>query len=185
MDTPRLTVLAGPTAVGKGTVVAALRRRHPELTVSVSATTREPRPGEVDGTHYHFVSDQRFDELVNTGQMLEWATVHGTHRYGTPRGPVEEALAQGRPVLLEIDLAGARQVRRTMPDAELVFLAPPSWEHLEKRLVGRGTEGPVERARRLDTARVELAAESEFDRIVINDDVERAAGELARVMGLE
>ncbi len=139
----------------------------------------------MDGTHYHFVSDQRFDELVNTGQMLEWATVHGTHRYGTPRGPVEEALAQGRPVLLEIDLAGARQVRRTMPDAELVFLAPPSWEHLEKRLVGRGTEGPEERARRLDTARVELAAESEFDRIVINDDVERAAGELARVMGLE
>lgn len=185
MDTPRLTVLAGPTAVGKGTVVAALRRRHPELTVSVSATTRPPRPGEVDGTHYHFVSDRRFDELVDSGQMLEWAIVHGRNRYGTPRGPVEAALAAGHPVLLEIDLAGARQVRHTMPDAELVFLAPPSWEHLERRLLGRGTEGPEERARRLATARVELAAESEFDRIVINDDVERAAAELARVMGLE
>lgn len=185
MHTARLTVLAGPTAVGKGTVVQALRARHPDLAVSVSATTRAPRPGEVDGVHYHFVTDARFDELVRDGRMLEWALVHGAHRYGTPRGPVEEKLARGIPVLLEIDLAGARQVRAAMPGAQLVFLAPPSWEDLEHRLVGRGTEGPEERARRLRTARTELAAEGEFDHIIVNDDVERAAAELAHLMGLE
>lgn len=181
----RLTVLAGPTAVGKGTVVAALRARHPELTVSVSATTRPPRPGEVDGREYYFVTPERFDELVITGQMLEWAVVHGVHRYGTPRGPVEEALGRGRPVLLEIDLDGARQVRRAMPGAHLVFLAPPSWTELRHRLVGRGTEGPEERARRLRTARIEMAAEKEFDAVVVNDDVDRAAAQLAQLMGLE
>lgn len=185
METPRLTVLAGPTAVGKGTVVQALRARHPELVVSVSATTRDPRPGEIDGVHYRFVSDEEFDRLVATDGMLEWATVHGLHRYGTPRGPVEDALSAGSPVLLEIDLDGARQVRRTRPDALFVFLAPPSWEELVHRLVGRGTESEAERARRLETAKVELAAESEFDVTVINDDLDRAVAELARVMGLE
>ena len=181
----KLTVLAGPTAVGKGTVVAALRRLHPELQVSVSATTRAPRAGEVDAKHYHFVTPEGFDELIAQGQMLEWATVHGRHRYGTPRGPVDEALAAGRPVLLEIDLDGARQVRASMPEAQLVFLAPPSWADLEARLVERGTEGEEERARRLKTALVELAAESEFDVTVINDDIDRAAHELAHLMGLE
>lgn len=185
MHPARLTVLAGPTAVGKGTVVAALRARHPDVSVSVSATTRAPRPGEVDGVHYHFVTDRRFDEMVRDGRMLEWALVHGAHRYGTPRGPVEQKLAQGVPVLLEIDLDGARQVRRSMSDANLVFLAPPSWTELEHRLLGRGTEGPEERARRLRTARTELAAEGEFDHIIVNDNVDRAAAELAQLMGLE
>ncbi|WP_455159171.1 guanylate kinase [Schaalia cardiffensis] len=185
MQTPRLTVLAGPTAVGKGTVVQALRLRHPELVVSVSATTRAPRPGEIDGVHYHFLSDPQFDELVEDGGMLEWARVHGLHRYGTPRRPVEEALALGRSVLLEIDLDGARQVRRSMPEAHFVFLAPPSWDVLVARLLGRGTEDEEERTRRLETAETELAAESEFDVTVTNDDLDVAVAELARVMGLE
>jgi guanylate kinase len=152
--------------------------------LSVSATTRPPRPGEVHGVHYLFVSDAEFDRLVQTGQMLEWAVVHGRHRYGTPRGPVEEALGRGIPVLLEIDLQGARQVRQVMPSARFVFLAPPSWEELTRRLVGRGTEGPEERERRLATARTELAAEGEFDVTVVNDDVTRAADELVSWMGL-
>ena len=180
----RLTVLAGPTAVGKGTVVTELRRRHPDLFVSVSATTRQPRPGEIDGVHYHFVSDGDFDSLVASGQMLEWALVHGVHRYGTPRGPVAEALAQGRPALLEIDLAGARQVRESMPDALFVFIAPPSWDALVERLVGRGTEGAAERERRLATAGTEMAAADEFDVVVVNDTVERAAAELERLLSL-
>ncbi|MDO4244153.1 MAG: guanylate kinase [Actinomyces sp.] len=180
----RLTVLAGPTAVGKGTVVAELRRRHPELFVSVSATTRRPRPGEVDGVHYHFVSDAQFDRLVAEGQMLEWALVHGAHRYGTPRGPVEARLAAGRPALLEIDLEGARQVRESMPQAQLVFLAPPSWDELVTRLAGRGTEDERERQRRLSTARVEIAAAAEFDRTIVNDRVARATDELESIMGL-
>ncbi|WP_321780270.1 guanylate kinase [Schaalia cardiffensis] len=185
MATPRLTVLAGPTAVGKGTVVQALRLRHPELVVSVSATTRAPRPGEIDGVHYHFLSDSQFDELVEDGGMLEWAKVHGLHRYGTPRRPVEEALTAGKSVLLEIDLDGARQVRRSMPEAHFVFLAPPSWDVLVARLLERGTEDEEERARRLETAKTELAAESEFDVTVTNDDLDVAVAELARVMGLE
>ena len=180
----RLTVLAGPTAVGKGTVVTELRRRHPDLFVSVSATTRSPRPGEINGVHYHFVTDEEFDALVAQGQMLEWALVHGAHRYGTPRGPVAEALAQGRPALLEIDLAGARQVRESMPDALFVFIAPPSWDALVERLVGRGTEGAAERERRLATARTEMAAADEFDVVVVNDTVERAAAELERLLSL-
>jgi guanylate kinase len=180
----RLTVLAGPTAVGKGTVSADVRLRYPDVWLSVSATTRDPRPGEVDGVHYHFVSPERFDEMAARGELLEWAVVHGRNRYGTPRRPVEERLAAGEPALLEIDLQGARQVRDTMPDAFFVFLAPPSWEELERRLVGRGTEGPEERARRLETARVELAAEREFDVTIVNDDVHRATDELIRVMGL-
>ena len=180
----RLTVLAGPTAVGKGTVVAELRRRHPNLFVSISATTRQPRPGEVDGVHYHFVSDEDFDSLVASGQMLEWALVHGAYRYGTPRGPVQDRLDAGYPALLEIDLDGARQVRRAMPEARLVFLAPPSWDELVRRLIGRGTEDAQERERRLTTARTELDAAGEFDHVVINDTVASATAELERLMGL-
>jgi guanylate kinase len=150
----------------------------------VSATTRDRRPGEVDGVHYHFVSHDRFDEMVAAGEMLEWAVVHGVNRYGTPRKAVDQALREGRPALLEIDLQGARQVRETMPDAFFVFLAPPSWDELVRRLVGRGTEGTQERERRLVTARVELAAEREFDKTIVNDDVHRATDELVQCMGL-
>ncbi|MBO1750430.1 guanylate kinase [Actinotalea sp. BY-33] len=180
----RLTVLAGPTAVGKGTVSADIRERYPEVWLSVSATTRTPRPGEVDGVHYHFVGPEAFARMVAEGELLEWAVVHGRNSYGTPRGPVLERLAAGRPALLEIDLAGARQVRAAMPEARFVFLAPPSWEELERRLVGRGTEDEAERERRLATAKVELAAASEFDHVVVNDEVQRATDELVEVMGL-
>jgi guanylate kinase len=178
----RLTVLAGPTAVGKGTVAAYVRAHHPEVWISVSATTRPPRPGEVEGRHYHFVSDAGFDAMVARGDLLEWAVVHRAWRYGTPRRPVEEALARGRPALLEIDLQGARQVRESMPDALFVFLKPPSWEELVRRLVGRGTESAEERARRLETARAELAAETEFDVTVVNTEVPVAAEELVALM---
>lgn len=180
----RLTVLAGPTAVGKGTVSADVRARYPQVWLSVSATTRSPRPGEVDGVHYRFVSEAEFDRMVAAGELLEWAVVHGRHRYGTPRGPVEQRLAAGEPVLLEIDLQGARQVRQSMPGARFVFLAPPSWDELVRRLVGRGTEDEAERERRLATARVELAAEPEFDHVIVNDDVHRATDELLAVMGV-
>jgi guanylate kinase len=176
-------VLAGPTAVGKGTVAAHIREHHPEVWLSVSATTRPPRPGEVDGVHYLFVDDAEFDRLVAEGQMLEWAVVHGVHRYGTPRGPVVRALAAGRPALLEIDLQGARQVRQNMPEALLVFLKPPSWEELVRRLVGRGTESEDERERRLATARLELAAEPEFDAVIVNHEVNAAADELVSLLG--
>jgi guanylate kinase len=175
-------VLAGPTAVGKGTVAAYVRAHHPEIWISVSATTRPPRPGEVEGVHYHFVDDATFDRMAQEGQLLEWAVVHGRARYGTPRAPVERVLAEGRPALLEIDLQGARQVRETMPEAQFVFLAPPSWDELVNRLVGRGTETDEERGRRLDTAVVELAAEEEFDVTVVNTDVARAAEELVTLM---
>ena len=178
----RLTVLAGPTAVGKGSVAADIRKNHPEVWISVSATTRKPRPGEVHGRHYWFVSDEEFDELVAAGQLLEWAVVHRGARYGTLRKPVEEALAEGRPALLEIDLQGARQVRQSMPGAMFVFLAPPSWEELVRRLVGRGTETPEERERRLETAREELAAESEFDVTVVNTEVHAASEELVALI---
>ncbi len=178
----RLVVLAGPTAVGKGTVAAAVRARHPEVWISVSATTRPPRPGEIDGVHYRFVSDEEFDRMVAADELLEWAVVHRAARYGTPRTPVEETLASGRPAMLEIDLQGARQVRRTMPDALFVFLKPPSWEELVRRLVGRGTESEEERARRLETAREELAAEAEFDRTIVNHEVHAAAEELVALM---
>jgi guanylate kinase len=178
----RLTVLAGPTAVGKGTVAAYVRQHHPEVWISVSATTRSPRPGEIHGRHYWFVTDAEFDRMVADGELLEWAVVHRAARYGTPRRPVLEALAAGRPALLEIDLQGARQVREKLPDAFFVFLKPPSWEELVRRLVGRGTETPEERARRLETAREELAAEPEFDATVVNSDVSRAADELVDLM---
>jgi guanylate kinase len=177
-------VLAGPTAVGKGTIAADVRRRYPQVWLSVSATTRPPRPGEVDGVHYRFVDDATFDQMIADGGLLEWAVVHGRHRYGTPRTPVLKALAAGRPALLEIDLQGARQVRAAMPDALFVFVAPPSWEELVRRLVGRATEGAQERERRLGTARTELEAEAEFDATLVNDDVRRATDELVSWMGL-
>jgi guanylate kinase len=180
----RLTVLSGPTAVGKGTIMAEMRRRAPAVWISISATTRAPRPGEIDGVHYFFLTPERFDELVRTGRMLEWAIVHGRNLYGTPREPVERELAAGRPVFLELDLQGARQVREAMPDARFVFLAPPSWDELVRRLVGRGTETPEERERRLSTARDELAAVDEFDHVVVNDDVGRATDELLTLMGV-
>ncbi|GAA1959402.1 guanylate kinase [Nocardioides panacihumi] len=180
----RLVVLAGPTAVGKGTVAAAVRSSHPEVWYSVSATTRPPRPGEVHGVHYWFVSDEEFDRMIADGELLEWATVHKVARYGTPRRPVEEALAAGRPALLEIDLQGARQVRETMPGALFAFLAPPSWDELVRRLVGRGTETEEERERRLATARTELEAEQEFDVTIVNREVHAAAEELVALMML-
>ncbi len=186
MTTPaRLTVLAGPSGVGKDTVSAAVRARYPRVWMSVSATTRAPRPGEVDGVHYHFVTDDDFDAMIAHGELLEWALVHGRHRYGTPRRPVLDHLASGEAALLVIDMQGARQVRETMPDARFVFLAPPSWDELVRRLVGRGTEGAEERERRLATARVELAAEREFDHVIVNDDVHRASDQLIAVMGLD
>lgn len=180
--TARLTVLAGPTAVGKGTVAAWIREHHPEVWLSVSATTRPARPGEIDGVHYHFLSGEDFARQVGEGEMLEWAVVHGRASYGTPRGPVVRALAQGKLPLLEIDLQGARQVRASMPEACSVFLAPPSWDELVSRLVGRGTETADERAVRLDTAKVELAAQQEFDHVIVNDDIRRAAEELVSLM---
>ena len=177
-----LVVLAGPTAVGKGTVAAHIRDHHPDVMLSVSATTRSPRPGEVDGQHYFFIDDAEFDRLIAEGELLEWATVHGVHRYGTPRGPIDRAIAEGRPVLLEIDMQGAFQVRQAEPRATLVFLLPPSWDELGDRLVGRGTENADERARRLRTARVELASQGEFDYRIVNDDVAEAAGQVVDLM---
>lgn len=178
----RLVVLAGPTAVGKGTLVRALRERHPDVWLSVSATTRDPRPGEQDGVAYHFVSDAEFDRMIAQGELLEWAVVHGVHRYGTPRKPVEEHLAAGTPSILEIDLQGARQVRESMRDALFVFVEPPTWEALVARLEGRGTEDEHERTRRLETARAELAAASEFDVILVNDDLDIAVAELEHIV---
>jgi guanylate kinase len=177
-------VLAGPTAVGKGAVSTYIREHYPEVLLSVSATTRAPRPGEVEGVNYYFGSDREFDRLEASGAMLETATVHNAFRYGTPRGPIEAALAQGRSVLLEIDLQGARSVRAAMPEAILVFLLPPSWEELVRRLVGRGTEDSAEQARRLETAKAELAAQDEFDYRVVNDDVGRAAREVVDLMAI-
>lgn len=183
-DRPRLTVLAGPTAVGKTAVSAMIRKKYPEVWLSVSATTRSPRPGEAEGVHYFFIDRAEFDRMREDGEFLEWAVVHGRNCYGTPRPAVETALAEGKPTLLEIDLQGARQVRAAMPDARFVFLAPPSWDELVRRLIGRGTESDEEQQRRLATAREELAAESEFDHTVINRDVEQAADELVTWMGL-
>lgn len=180
--TPRLVVLAGPTAVGKGTISAYIRRHFPQVWLSVSMTTRPKRPAEVDGVHYHFVAPQEFQRLIDAGEFLEYAVVHGRANYGTPRGPVERALAAGRPALLEIDLQGARQVRQTMPEALFVFLEPPSWDELVRRLVGRGTEDADEQAVRLETARRELAAAAEFDVVITNDDVRRASEELVSLM---
>ncbi|WP_311245133.1 guanylate kinase [Microbacterium sp. WCS2018Hpa-23] len=177
----RLLVLAGPTAVGKGTVAAHIREHNPEIHLSVSATTRPARPGEVDGVHYYFVDDAEFDRLIAEDELLEYAVVHNRSRYGTPRAPIDAALAEGKTVLLEIDLQGARQVRKAEPAATLIFLLPPTWDELVQRLVGRGTEGAEERARRLRTAKVELAAQNEFDHLIVNEDVATAAAEVVEL----
>lgn len=167
-------MLSGPSGVGKGSVIAEIRRRHPEVWLSVSVTTRPPRPGETDGVEYHFAGDEEFDRMVAAGELLEHATYAG-NRYGTPRGPVLDRVRSGEPALLEVDLQGARQVRDAMPDAYLVFLAPPSFDELARRLTGRGTEDPERVRKRLDIARIEMAAEDEFDVVVVNDTVEAAA----------
>ncbi len=179
-----VTVLTGPSGVGKGTVVARLIQQHPEIWLSVSVTTRSPRPGEEHGVTYWFISDDEFDALVAADNLLEWALVHGVHRYGTPRHPVLKALAEGRACLLELDLAGARRVRRKMPEARTVFLMPPSRTELERRLRGRGTEGEAELTRRFRTADEELEAASEFDEIIVNRDVAQTCEELVGFMGL-
>ena len=178
----RLTVIAGPTAVGKGTVVRWIIENHPEIQLSVSATTRDPRPGEVNGKSYFFVSEVEFDRLVETNELLEYAVVHGTHRYGTPRKPVEQALAEGNEIILEIDLQGARQIRKSMPQANLIFIAPPNWEELGRRLAQRGTESEEEIVRRLATAREEIAAVAEFDHIVINAEVAQCGQQVLDLM---
>lgn len=181
-DSPRLTVLAGPTAVGKGTVVSYIKEHFPEIRHSISATTRPARPGERDAHDYYFVSDETFDRMLAQDELLEWAEVHQRYRYGTPRAPIEEALEQGEHVMLEIDLQGARQIRGRMPNARLVFLAPPSWDELVNRLVGRGTESEEERLRRLETAKTELAAADEFDVVIVNDTVQLAAESIVHLM---
>jgi guanylate kinase len=180
----KLVVLAGPTAVGKGAVSGFIRENYPDVHFSVSATTRPPRPGEIDGVHYYFVDDATFDNYIADGELLEWAKVHNSYRYGTPRTPVDAALADGKSVLLEIDLQGARAVRAAMPEARLVFLLPPTWEELVRRLTGRGTETPAEQTQRLETARVELAAQDEFDFRVVNTDVSQAAAEVVELMAV-
>lgn len=181
-EVPALTVLAGPTAVGKGTVAGYVRDHYPDVRHSVSVTTRPARPGEVHGVHYIFIDDESFDRMLASDDLLEWATVHNKYRYGTPRGPVLQAGERGERMLLEIDLQGARQVRASMPDARLVFLAPPNWGELVNRLVGRGTEDEEERTRRLETAKVELASADEFDEIIVNDEVSLAAARLVELI---
>ena len=179
----RVLVLSGPSAVGKSTVVRRLRDQVPDLHFSVSATTRAPRPGEVDGRDYHFVTPARFDELIDSGEMLEWAEIHGgLHRSGTPSAPIRDAADAGKPVLIEVDLAGARAVKGAIPDAVSVFLAPPSWDALRDRLAGRGTETPEVMARRLATAEAELAAQGEFDVVVVNSRLESACAELISLL---
>jgi guanylate kinase len=176
-----LTVLSGPSGVGKGTVAARLRRECPWIWQSVSVTTRPPRPGEINGREYFFATDAQFQQMVADGELLEWAENYG-NRYGTQRSPVKERLDNGEPVLLEIDVKGARQVRAAVPEALLVFLAPPSWDELVRRLTGRGTESPEVISRRLEAARSELAAESEFDITLVNTSVEDVCGQLVSLL---
>ncbi|WAJ47231.1 guanylate kinase [Mycobacterium sp. Aquia_216] len=179
----RVVVLSGPSAVGKSTVVRCLRERIPDLHFSVSATTRAARPGEVDGVDYHFVSPARFQQLIDEGALLEWAEIHGgLQRSGTLAAPVRAATGSGFPVLIEVDLAGARAIKKAMPEAITVFLAPPSWADLKARLVGRGTETPEAIQRRLETARVELAAQDDFDQVVVNSQLESACAELVSLL---
>lgn len=179
----RLTVITGPSGVGKGTLVARLLQRHPGIWLSVSATTRSPRSGEEEGRHYFFLTREAFEARVEAEGFLEWAEFAG-HLYGTPRLPVEQQLAAGRPVLLEIELEGARQVRRTFPAAFQIFLAPPSLAELERRIRSRGTDGEEAITRRLARARVELEAVSEFDAVVVNADLDRTLADLERLMDL-
>ena len=183
MAQARLTVITGPSGVGKGTLVGRLLERHPSIWLSVSATTRAPRAGEVDGQSYFFLSREAFERQVAEGGFLEWAEFAG-NLYGTPRGPVEEHLAGGRPVLLEIELEGARQVRQSFPAGFQLFIKPPSFEELERRIRGRGTDSDEAIARRLERARVELAAEAEFDAALVNGDLDEALAELERHMGV-
>lgn len=189
MTNGRLIVLTGPTAVGKGTVEAKLREDHPQVWVSVSATTRQPRPGEINGVNYWFVSEEEFLAGEAAGEFLETAVVHGMAHYGTPLKPVQEHLAANIPTILEIDLQGARRVRERAAELDLdvvyVFIAPPSFEELKRRLVGRGTETPEQQAKRLQTAKVELAAEQEFDVVIVNATVDQAAADLWRVIADE
>ena len=179
----RLIVLAGPSGVGKSSVVRVLRRVLPELWFSVSVTTRAPRPGEVDGEDYHFVTPEEFDRMIEADELLEWASVHsGLHRSGTPAAPVEQALNEGKPVLLELDLAGARAVRISKPEATLVFMAPPTWDDLVHRLTSRATEEGAATERRLETAKVELAAQEEFDTVIVNTDVDHSCEQLVSLL---
>jgi guanylate kinase len=173
----RLTVVSGPSGVGKSSVIRELRRLDPSIFFSISVTTRPPRAGEVQGEHYHFVDQGTFDKMVDGGELLEHAEFAG-NCYGTPRAPVEEALASGKNAVLEIELQGARQVRAAMPECQLVMLVPPSWEELVDRLTGRGTEENAAVEARLEAAKRELAAAGEFDECVVNADVQAAAGEL-------
>ena len=180
----RLTVLSGPSAVGKSTVVGAIRRDCPEIWLSTSVTTRRPRPGEVHGREYYFVGEREFREMAETGRLLEWARYAGNF-YGTPVGPVAERLEAGSPGLLEVDVVGARQVRAAVPEALLVFLAPPSWEELVRRLTGRGTESKDVIRQRLDAAREELLAEDEFDVTLVNTSVPDVCAQLVALIKAE
>lgn len=179
----RLIVMAGPSGVGKSRIVAEMRERLPALFFSVSATTRDPRPGEVDGRDYLFVGDDGFNRMIADGELLEWAEIHGgLQRSGTPRVPVEKALADGRPVLVEVDLAGARAVKIALPDSVSVFVEPPSLAELERRLRERGTETEQQFARRLHTAAEELAARDRFDLALVNHDVSDVADRLVELL---
>jgi guanylate kinase len=177
-------VLAGPSGVGKGTVASGVRSHRPDTFVSISVTTRSPRPGEIDGEHYFFVSEADFDRMIEKSELLEWAVVHGEHRYGTPRQPIADAIARGKPVLLEIDVQGAMNVKEAMPEIRLVFLLPPSWDALVDRLAARGTEDEHQQTRRLATAEHELALAERFDVCVVNDDVSEAVHFVLELMGI-
>ena len=185
----RLIVLCGPAGVGKGTVLGRVREQHPQIWLSVSATTRKPRPGEVDGDNYFFMTEQEFLAKEDAGEFLETADVFGLAHYGTPVKPVVEHLEQNIPVILEIDIQGARSVKQRAGELGLdvvtVFIAPPSFEELERRLVGRGTETPEQQAKRLETAKIELAAEPEFDKVIVNNVVDDAANELWNLIATE